>query len=189
MKLTKSIQSGLNGRPTFPLSFRLHRMLWMLVWTLLASWTPPQFRGWRRFLLRSFGAEIHSTAGIRGSAKIWYPPNLKLGAGSSLGPRVNCYNVDMIEIGERVVISQDTFLCTASHNFKTKEFLLITRPITIENDVWIAAEAFVGPGVIIHNGAILGARGAAFQNVEAWKVYRGNPARVVSERALTKEKF
>lgn len=178
----KPHQSGLGGAPTFTLRNRAFRLLWMVTWFLLASWTPTKMRGWRRMILRAFGATVHDTAGVRGSARIWYPPNLILHAGSSIGPRANIYNVDKIEIGPRTVISQDTFLCTASHDYNDPAFLLVTRPIRIGAQCWIASEAFVGPGVIVHDGVVLGARGAVFVDLDPWTIYRGNPASAVKPR-------
>ena len=181
-KLTDTAVSGLGGHATFPLRQRLYRLVWMITWALLASYSPPQMRAWRRGLLRAFGARVDSTAGVRGSAKIWYPPNLILGPGSSIGPRVRIYNVNLIEISADTVVSQDAHLCTASHDFRTHAFLLTSRPIKIGNNVWIAAESFVGPGVTIGDGAILGARAAAFADLAPWTIYRGNPAKAVKQR-------
>lgn len=178
----KPHRSGLGGAPTFTLRNRAFRLLWMSAWFLLASWTPTRMRGWRRLILRVFGATVHNTAGVRASARIWYPPNLVLGAGSSIGPRANIYNVDKIEIGPRTIISQDTFLCTASHDYNDSGFLLITRPIRIGVHCWIAAEAFIGPGVTVHDGVVLGARGVAFSDLKSWTIYRGNPAKAVKTR-------
>lgn len=182
MKVAAMARSGLNSGATFPLSFRLRRLVWIMCWAALCSWTPPQLRAWRRLVLRLFGARIHPSANVRSSAKVWYPPNLIMGAGSSLGPRVDCYNVDRIEIGERVVISQDAYLCSASHDIADPAFLLKTRPITIGSHAWIAAGSFVGPGVEVGAGAVLAARGAAFGPLDPWTVYRGNPAVAIKRR-------
>ncbi|TMV83883.1 putative colanic acid biosynthesis acetyltransferase [Thioclava sp. BHET1] len=175
-------RTGFGGRATFGLGNRLFRLFWALIWLLLARWTPPQMRGWRRLLLRLFGAQIHGTAGVRGSARIWYPPHLKMGPFASIGPGVNCYNQGRIEIGAYTVISQGAYLCTGTHDINAPEFHLLTRPISIGANAWICAEAFVGPGVSIGDGAVLSARGAAFRNLDAWTVYQGNPAAPVKPR-------
>lgn len=182
-KVPKGITSGLNGAPTFPLNQRLFRLLWNLVWIVLASWTPPKFRAWRRFLLNTFGAHIHCTAGVRGSVKVWYPPNLKMGPYSSLGPGVNCYNVDHVELLAHSRVSQNAFLCTASHELKTPAFMLKTKSIRIGQHAWVCAEAYVGPGVEVGDGAVLGARAVAFNDMEPWSVYIGNPAQKIKDRA------
>jgi putative colanic acid biosynthesis acetyltransferase WcaF len=81
-----------------------------------------------------------------------------------------------IDIGEFAIVSQDAVLCGGTHNIDIDAFPLVTRPITIGSHAWIAAEAFVGPGVDVGDGAVLGARGVAFKNLDAWFVYVGNPA-------------
>jgi putative colanic acid biosynthesis acetyltransferase WcaF len=79
-------------------------------------------------------------------------------------------------------VSQDTHICTASHELRSEQFLLIAKPILIEDRAWIAAECFIGPGVVIGEGAVLGARGAAFSDLKPWTIYRGNPAVAIKER-------
>ncbi|HTV34627.1 MAG TPA: putative colanic acid biosynthesis acetyltransferase [Methylocella sp.] len=174
----------LEGGPTYPLRHRLFRLCWDVTWFLLAAWTPPPLRGWRRFLLRLFGAKVAPTAIIYGDARIWYPPNLEMKDHSMLARRTFAYTADRITIGEYAVVSMGAFLCTASHDIEDPYFQTIVRPITIGQRAWIAAEAFLGPGVNVGEGAVLGARGCAFRNLEAWTVYAGNPARELKGRKL-----
>lgn len=168
--------------PNFSIQHRLTRLIWMIVWKFLASWTPPQMGGWRRFLLRCFGAEVHPTASVRGGAQIWYPPNLKMDAFSVIADGVNCYNMDLITLGEGAIISQGAYLCGGTHNYKLGSNPLITRPITIGAKVWVAAEAFVGPGTHIPEGCVIGARAVVSGGLESWSVYVGNPAVRVKNR-------
>ena len=170
------------GRASFSLANRLFRGLWILAWLLLARGTPRQMRGWRVLLLRLFGAEVHATADIRASARIWYPPNLSVGPRAVIGPRVDCYCQGPVRIGAYAVISQDACLCTGTHEIDSPEFRLLTRPIEIGANAWICSGAFVGPGVTVGEGAVLAARGATFRNLKAWWVNQGNPARPVRAR-------
>ncbi len=163
-------------RPSFPLRNRIERVLWTFAWFLLARWTWNGLNLWRLTLARAFGAQVASTSRISPSARIWLPRNLFLKDDSTLGPHVDCYNLAPIVIGERTIISQRSVLCAGSHEIDEPSFQLIARPINIGSDVWIAAEAFVGPGVTIGDGCVLGARGCAFSDLSAWTVYRGNPA-------------
>lgn len=153
-----------------------------MAWLLLARWTPPQMRRWRVILLNAFGARLHSTANVYSSASIWYPPNLVMHAHAALGPGAICYCMDKITIGERAVISQRAHLCAGSHAIDDPHFQLFTRPITIGANAWIAAEAFVGPGVTIGEGAVLGARAVTVRHLEPMGVYAGNPARFLRFR-------
>lgn len=172
------------GDPSFSLTNRIFRAIWAVTWLALASWTPPFFHGWRRLLLRTFGADIHPTALVYGTVRVWYPPNLRMSEHSSLGPRVNCYCMAKIDVGAHAVISQGTHLCAGSHDIDDPNFQLITKPIVIGSRAWIAAEAFVGPGVAVGEGAVLGARGVTFKSLECWTVYAGNPAGAIRKRRL-----
>ncbi|TFZ03106.1 putative colanic acid biosynthesis acetyltransferase [Ramlibacter henchirensis] len=174
----------ITGAPTYPWSHRAFRLIWKLVWLLAASWTPPQANLWRVWLLRLFGARISWQAKIYSSVQIWYPPNLEMAAYSCLGPRVNCYSMDRIAIGARSVVSQGVHLCGGSHDIEDHGFRLVTRPIVIGSDVWIAAEAFVGPGSHVNDGAVLGARTVLCGTAESHSVYVGNPAKKVRERKI-----
>lgn len=170
------------GRASFSLANRLYRALWIVSWLILARWTPRQMKLWRVAVLRLFGADIHLTADIRASARIWYPPNLAVGPFAVVGPRVDCYCQGPVRIGAYAVISQDACLCTGTHEIDDAEFRLFTRPIEIGANAWVCSAAFVGPGVAVGEGAVLAARGAAFRNLNPWSVYQGNPARPVRAR-------
>ncbi len=170
------------GGATFALRFRLMRLLWMISWTLLASWTPSPLSPWRGWLLRKFGATIDPSAIVRSSAKIWWPGNLIMGKHASMGPGVICYNVAEITIEDFAIVSQRTHLCTGTHDVDDADFPLKSRPITIKTNAWIASEAFVGPGVVVGEGAVLGARGVAMRKLDPWMIYVGNPAQPVRAR-------
>jgi len=187
MKRADYIVSHENGRelgrgPSFTLSNRLVRVAWTVTWAIFARWTPTQFNSWRRTLLRLFGARIHPTAGVGSSVRVWLPSHLQMGPSSSLGPGVDLYNMAPIRIGSRTIISQGAFLCAGSHDISSPAFQLIAKPISIGDDVWIAAEAFVGPGVTVGDGSVLSARACAFSDLEPWTVYRGNPAVPIKAR-------
>jgi putative colanic acid biosynthesis acetyltransferase WcaF len=99
-----------------------------------------------------------------------------------LGPKVTCYNIEKIVIGEHAIVSQGAHLCTGSHDIDSAQFQLIAQPIVVRDFAWIAAEAFVGPGVTVGEGAVLGARGVAFEDLAPWSVFRGNPATFMRDR-------
>lgn len=165
-----------NGEATFALRNRAFRLLWQLTWLFLAAWTPPNLNRWRISIANLFGARIHKGASLYGSVRIWYPANLTMAARSTLGPKVNCYCVAPITLGEYAVVSQGAHLCAATHEIHEAAFQLKALPIRIGAHAWVCAEAFVGPGVEIGEGAVLAARAVAFHDLEPWTVYRGNPA-------------
>jgi len=176
----------LHGGPSFSLINRATRAAWIVTWLLFAAWTPGMFRPWRSALLKLFGATIGPRSDVKGSARIWLPSNLRMGRASVLAHRVNCYNQALIDIGDHVVVSQGAHLCAGTHDYSSPFFQLAARPIRIEDQVWIAAEAFVGPGAYVEEGSILGARGVAFGRLDAWCVYAGNPAKMIQRRVVVR---
>lgn len=171
------------GGPTFAFRFRIMRLAWLVSWKLLAAWTPSPLHPWRNRLLRLFGAKLDPTAIVHGSTVIWWPANLSMGRNASLGPGAVCYNVAPVVLGSFAIVSQRAHLCTGTHNIQDPGFALIARPITLRANCWVAAEAFVGPGTEVGEGAVLGARGVAVRSLDPWTVYAGNPARAVATRS------
>lgn len=178
----KRASRPLEGGATFTLGHRLQRLCWQVAWLALAAWTPSFLWRWRGAVLRAFGARLHHTAIVRASARIWWPGHLTMGAHSSLGPRATCYNVAPVTLAPFAIVSQGAHLCTAGHDIDRPDFPLTAAPITIGPYGWVAAEAFVGPGVTVGEGAVLGARGVSFRDLAPWTVYAGNPAEAVRER-------
>ncbi len=171
-----------HGGPSFPLRHRIFRALWSFMWAAFASWTPVAFHPWRRALLRLFGANMGTRSDVRASARIWYPPNLVMERDALIAGGVKCYNMAPIRIGRGALVSQGAFLCAGTHDYNDPHFTLIRKPISLGPLSWIAAEAFVGPGVTVGEGAVLGARAVARRAIEPWTVNVGNPAVVVADR-------
>lgn len=164
------------------LANKLARALWQLVWLALYRPTPTFMHAWRRMLLRLFGARIGAGVHPYPSARVWAPWNLTMEPGSCLAPQVDCYCVAPVMIGQGAVVSQYSYLCTASHDHTHPAFPLIAAPISIGAKTWVAADAFIGPGVIVGAGAVVGARATVVKHVAPWTIVAGNPARVVGER-------
>jgi putative colanic acid biosynthesis acetyltransferase WcaF len=174
----------LEGGASFSLANRLARAVWMMAWLVLCRFTPPPLHAWRRLVLRVFGARIASGVRVHASVSVWLPANLELGENALIGPGVRLYNQGLIVIGARTVISQRAHICASTHDLRDPLFQLMLRPVTIGQHCWVAAEAFVGPGVTMHDGSVLGARGALFEDAVATGVYAGNPAKFVKDRQL-----
>lgn len=186
--LLRAAQSiPLDGGPSFSLGNRLLRVIWMLSWLIFARFTPPPLHRWRRLILRAFGAQIGLGARVHGSASVWLPSNLELGNKVLIGPGVRLYNQGRISIGAKSVISQRAHICASTHDLRDPLFQLVLRPVTIGRQCWVAAEAFVGPGVTMGDQAVLGARGALFSDAVPAGVYSGNPAVFVKQRQLASE--
>jgi putative colanic acid biosynthesis acetyltransferase WcaF len=162
------------------------RAIWGTVWLLLFRPTPKVLHGWRRFLLRLFGARIGRGAVVHPSVRVWAPWNLTMGDHSCLAPFVDCYSVAPITLGQYAAVSQYSFLCAATHDYSSLARPLVVAPITIDMHAWVCADVFIGPGVRIEEGAVVGARSSVFRNVQSWTVVAGNPAHPIRERKLTK---
>jgi putative colanic acid biosynthesis acetyltransferase WcaF len=162
-----------------------YRIAWHLVWALACRWTPRQMLRWRAFVLRLFGAEIGTAVLVFGSVRIEFPNRLKLGDYSALGPRVWVYNFSEVDIGHHCLISQDTVLCTASHDYETPNLDFFSKPIRIASESWVAAETFVMPGVTIGQGAVIGARSLVTKDMPEWMVCAGHPCKPIKPRRVS----
>jgi len=168
-----------------PKPHHLKRVIWYFInATLFKLLIGTSLRVPRNVLLRIFGAKIPLKSLVYPSCKIWAPWNLEIGKSSCIGPNTELYNKDKIIIGDNTVISQRSYICTASHNISYNLLPLITKQIIIEDQVWVAADAFIGPGVTVGQGAVVGARAAVFKNVEPWTVVGGNPAKFIKKRII-----
>lgn len=162
---------------------RMGRLAWSIFWTLFFRPTPWFMGAYRTWLLKLWGAKIEH-ARFHSSARIWAPWLLKIGKNVYIDRNVFLYNTYGLELGDRVIVSFGTVLCTPTHDFRDPSYPLIGKKIVVESDVWIAAEAFVMPGVRIGQGAIVGARAVVAKDVEPWTVVTGNPAQMVRKREM-----
>lgn len=172
-------------RNELSLQCRLLRLLWIVIaFFFFKPFVTRLFNPWRIFLLRTFGASIGTNCSVASSVKIWAPWNLEMEDNSLLAHDVICYNVGKIALRTQTVVSQYVYLCSASHDIDSPRHELLTLPIEIQDQVWVAVDAFIGPGVKIGQGAVVGARAAVFKDVEPWTVVGGNPAKVIRKRKV-----
>jgi len=174
----------LKSNRSMNLSEKLYRGIWNFTWLFLARWTPRFFNSWRIVLLRSFGAKIGKKVLIFGSVKIDIPSNFEIGDYSAIGKRVWVYNFSKIKIGSNSVVSQDTTICSASHDYSHPYMSLYAKPINIGDNVWLAANCFIMPGITIEDGAVVGACSVVTKDISEWTVNAGNPCKIVRERTL-----
>ena len=161
------------------------RWAWDWFWLLLFRPTPRwAFGGWRRFLLRRFGARIGAGAVIRPSCRVQCPWNLTMERLSCLADHVVCDCSASITLGAKVIVSQHAMLSTASLNARTARFEPLVRSIQIEDRAWVASHVFVGPGVHIGRGAVVGACAVVAEDVAPWAIVVGNPLRTVGRRTI-----
>ena len=146
--------------------------------------SPRPCFGFRRWWLSLFGATVGSHVNIYPSALIYYPWNLQIGDWSAIGEWALIYNLGPVTIGERATLSQRVHVCAGTHDYSDPSMPLIKPPICIQDSAWICADAFIGPGVTVHEGAVVGARSVVVKDVSAWSVVAGNPARVIKTRGM-----
>ena len=184
MEENKILERHTQGRVS--LSIKLKRVVWNVMSAFLFHpFITPVFRKWRIALLRLFGAKIEWDANVYASVKIWAPWMLQMGHRACLGPEVICYNQDLVKLEDDAIVSQYSYLCTAGHDINhanTAYSGLITAPIVLRRGAWIGSRAYIGMGIEIGEGAVVGATASVYKNIEPWTVVGGNPAKVIKKR-------
>jgi putative colanic acid biosynthesis acetyltransferase WcaF len=167
----------------WPLRTKLRRGLWTFLLEPLVRWLPKPCAPLRVAAMRLMGAQIGRVCMVMPGVRVLMPWNLVMHDSSALGERVNVYNFARVEIGSNTVVSQFSYLCTGSHDFGRADMPLTFAPITIGSQAWVAAGVFVGPGVSMADGVVVGAMSVVTQDLsEGWTVYAGNPCRRIKAR-------
>jgi putative colanic acid biosynthesis acetyltransferase WcaF len=159
------------------------RILWGMG-KLFFRFSPRPFFGWRCLVLRCFGARVGKRVHIYNTAVVYFPWNLEIGDWSSIGEDALVYNLGRVKIGNKSTISHRAHLCAGTHDYTRVDLPLLKPGIVIGDQAWICADAFVGPGVNVGTGAVVGARAVVMKPVESWTVVAGNPARRVKQRQI-----
>ncbi len=173
--------------PSFSLKNRFARLVWNIFYFIFFRFSPKPFHGWRVFWLRLFGAQVGRGVHVYPQVQIWAPWNLILKDECGIANGVILYSQGKITIGRRVVVSQGSYICAGTHDYSVPGFPLITKPIVIEDFAWISAQAFVHPGVVIHQGAIIGARSVVTKNMPEWMICSGFPCVPLKRRIAASE--
>jgi putative colanic acid biosynthesis acetyltransferase WcaF len=172
-------------RPAFSLGNRLRRLVWNITWLLLYRISPRPFHAWRAMLLRLFGATLGPNCHFYPASRVWAPWNLVCADHVAAADGVEIYNPSPIQIDTHVILSQDCYLCGATHDYNDPHFPLLAFRMTIERYAWICARASVAPGVHVGEGAVLGLGAIATRDLAPWTVYSGNPATAIRTRTPT----
>ena len=161
---------------------KLFVQLWWIAYALLFRPSPQVLYGWRRFLLRAFGAKIGKNVILRPSMQVTYPWKVQIGDHSWIGDEVVLYSLGNINIGSNTVISQRSYICTGSHDYSQINFPIYAKEINIKDQCWIATDVFVSPGITINEGTIVGARSTVVNDLDSYSVYVGSPAKFLKKR-------
>jgi putative colanic acid biosynthesis acetyltransferase WcaF len=172
-------------QPSFPVSNRMRRLAWSVCWGLLFRTSPRPFHSWRSFLLRCFGATLGPNCRFYPRARVWAPWNLLCADTVSVGDGAEIYNPSTVSFGSHAIVSQQAYICGATHDYNDPAFPLISFPITLGAYSWVCARASVSPGVNVGHGAILGLGSVATHDLEPWTVYAGVPAQPIKKRVMS----
>ena len=164
---------------------KLVEVFWLILDAVFVrSRIPGSFH--RRLILRAFGARIGKRVLIKPGVRIKFPWRLEIGDDSWIGEEVWIDNLAPVKIGANCCISQDVYICTGSHDWGTPAFKLIVKPVKIEDSVWVASRSVIGPGVLVHEGAVLALGSVATSDLPPWGIYQGVPATLVKQRDFGK---
>ena len=144
--------------------------LWWIVQACLFGLSPQFMYGWKRWLLRAFGAKVGKNVLIKSTARITYPWKVSIGDYTWINDYVVLYSLGEIEIGNNVVVSDKSYICAASHNYTSPTFDIFAAKVRIEEQAWLATDVFVAPGVTIGKGVVVEARSSVFQDLPAIKL-------------------
>lgn len=168
--------------PAFSLKNRMGRALWQVACLVLFRFSPRPFHGWRAFLLRRFGAQLGAHCHIYPGAKIWAPWNLVCEDHAAIADGVIVYNPSKVFLGSHSIVSQEAYLCGATHDYNSPEFPLISGPISIHAYAWVCARATVQANLTLGEGSILALGAVATRSLEPWTIYAGVPAKKIKSR-------
>ncbi|AGB18537.1 WcaF family extracellular polysaccharide biosynthesis acetyltransferase [Thermoanaerobacterium thermosaccharolyticum] len=166
------------GRPNWYILF------WWFIQGTIFRYSIHNMYGFRRFILRLFGAKVGRNVLIRPDAKFYYPWNVEIGDNSWIGDNVYFYSLDKIIVGSNCVVSQNTYLNTGAHDIADPHFGLITKPIVIKDGAWICANTFINLGVTIGYNTVIGAMSNVTKDMPDNMVCVGNPCKPLKLREI-----
>jgi len=169
-------------RPAFSFGNRLRRLAWNICRAVLYRLSPKPLHAWRSFLLRLFGARMGRGCHFYPGSKVWAPWNLVCADQVTAADGAEIYNPAPITLGSHVILSQDAYVCGATHDYNDSAFPLIAYAMTFGAYAWVCARASVAPGVNLGEGAVLGLGSVATHDLDPWAVYAGVPAVKVRDR-------
>ena len=165
---------------------KLTVQLWWIVQSTLFSWSPQVLYGWRRFLLRCFGAKIGNNTLIRSTVKVTYPWKIEVGDNTWIGDDCVLYSLGEIKIGSNVAIAHKVYFNTGGHNYQSKKFEIFSQPVIIEDECWITNDVYIAPNVVVGKGCVIGARSTVLKSLPPGKICVGYPAKPIKDRIYNK---
>jgi putative colanic acid biosynthesis acetyltransferase WcaF len=159
--------------------------LWWLVQDSLFRLSPQFMYGFRATLLRLFGAKIGRNVLLRSTVRVTYPWKIEIGDHVWVGDDCVFYSLGNITVGSNVAVAHGVYFCTGLHDYTKIDFPIGAKPIHICDEVWLPNDTFVGPGVTIGRGAIVGARSTVLHDLPEGMICVGSPAKPLRPRVIT----
>lgn len=184
LQLQTKVSSDAYLKPALPLGNRLRRFTWGIANLLLFRPSPRPMHAWRAMVLKLFGAKLGANMRIYAGAKIWAPWNLICEDLVAIADGATIYNPAPVRLGSHAIVSQDAYLCGATHDYEDQAFPFVAREIVLGPYAWICARATVQPGVKVGEGAVLALGSVATKDLAPWTVYAGVPARKIKARTV-----
>lgn len=156
--------------------------LWLLISNYIFLTNIPFPNSIKVFILKLFGAQIGKNIVIKPFVKIKFPWLLEMKDYVWLGENVWIDNLSFVSIGSNVCISQNSIILTGNHNYKIDSFDLITKPIIIEDEVWVGANCFITNGITLRKKSVILVSTTIVQSTEECGIYKGNPAVKIKNR-------
>jgi len=91
-------------------------------------------------------------------------------------------------IGNNVMIAPNTAILSSTHSYERLDIPMVEQedifgmPAVIKDDVWIGRNVVIKPGVVIGQGAIVGACSLVTKNVPDFAIVGGVPAKIIKYR-------
>lgn len=169
------------SKSPYTLKEKIRMAIWFFVEMVFFRPSLHKMNRYRCALLRLFGAKVGRNTFIHAKAKIWFPWNLCIGSNSGIGFDALIYNLDKVEIGDFATISQRCHLVTGSHDYKRKDFALVTKPIVIKSGVFVGADAYIGLGVTVNEMSVIAARSVVVKDMPEFTVCGGHPCKPIKK--------
>ena len=181
LKLVNEDQTSTYESP-FSLKARISKFLFFIIWALTCRFTPNHLNRWRLLVLRCFGTTISGRPYVAPSAQITMPWNVTLEHRACVAPGTILYSLGPIRIRKRATVAQYCYLCTGSHDVTVATLPLVVGAIDIGADALIFAKTFIAPGVVIGEGAVIGAASVVTRDMPEWTICVGNPCKPIKPR-------
>lgn len=163
---------------------KIRYALWLITSNIFFLTNIPYPNKFKALILKFFGGKIGNNVVIKPWVKIKFPWMLTLGNAVWLGESVWIDNISEVKIGNNVCISQGALLITGNHNYSGEMFELISKPIIIEDGVWVCAKTIIIGGITLHSHAVLAINSLALRDIEPYSIYSGNPAIFIKDRII-----